>query len=368
MTPAPPARPDDEILFHTALRGFAALMVVLYHAALSHKTSDLGLLSGLIRNGYVFVDVFFLLSGFILMRQYRDFFGQNPLGATRAFLLRRFLRIYPPYVVWLAVSVVMALVLRNDARGEVSAAGHVRAILAHLLMVQSIFETAPRYNVPLWSVAVEFVAYCLLPLLVLVLRPWRSAALAALALALFGGVWAFVAWYGTIDIITGAGSVQRALLGFTLGGVGCLLTLRHADLAGRAGRWLALPVVIAMLIAFGTGATLAGYGMALLAICLTSRNDTVLGRIAAARVPHRIGQISFSIYLCHVPVLTALILLTAKAEAMTGLPLFSNYVIFAALAVACSIAVALPSYHLIEVRLRAALSGRAVRNPPRRAI
>ena len=78
-------RPEaGEITAHTALRGLAALMVVLYHCALTSPNVSLGPLTALIQRGYLFVDIFFILSGFILMRRY----GVSRLRSTRTGLER----------------------------------------------------------------------------------------------------------------------------------------------------------------------------------------------------------------------------------------------------------------------------------------
>lgn len=360
MTLPTPAK--DEILVHTALRGFAAVFVVLYHCALAHKDADLGLASGLIRNAYVFVDVFFVLSGFILMRQYRDAFSRDPGRSVAAFMVKRVIRIYPAYLVWLAVSILVWIVLQArlpDA--DPGDASTVSAVLAHVFMVQSILDITPNFNVPLWSIAVEFIAYLYLPILVLVARARGSLSLVLAICALLAGVWMFIAVMGTIDIITGGGSVLRALLGFTLGGVACLLTQRHLDATRRIGRGVDLAAFVVMLTAFAAEWTLVGYVAAIILIAATSLNTGLLTPVAAMAVPRWIGLTSFSIYLCHVPILALMLVITAKIEADFGWPLFSNYWIFSTLVVATCIAVASVSWRVVEVGLRRSLSARLAR-------
>ena len=352
----------DEILVHTALRGFAAVLVVLYHCALAHRDADLGLATGLIRNGYVFVDVFFILSGFILMRQYRDAFSRSPLPSTASFMLKRFIRIYPAYLVWLVVSILVWLVLQarepQVGTGDLSTG---MALLAHVFMIQSILDISPKFNVPLWSIAVEFIAYLYLPLLVLAARARRSLPLALAICALIAGVWLFVRTMGSIDVIEGGGSVLRALLGFSLGGLACLLTLREPQATRRLGRAVDLAALAVMVVAFASGLTLVGYVAAVVLVAATSLNTGLLTPFAALTVPRWIGLTSFSIYLSHVPILALMLIITAKVEADFGWPLFSNYWIFSALVLATCLAVASLSYRVIEVRFRRALSARLAR-------
>lgn len=66
-------RPETgEITAHKALKGLAALTVILYHCALASPDVSLGPLTALVRRGDLFVGIFFILSGFILMRRYDD--------------------------------------------------------------------------------------------------------------------------------------------------------------------------------------------------------------------------------------------------------------------------------------------------------
>jgi peptidoglycan/LPS O-acetylase OafA/YrhL len=63
--------------------------------------------------------------------------------------------------------------------------------------------------------------------------------------------------------------------------------------------------------------------------------------------------VSFSLYLAHVPVLSVMIILLAKLETMSGIPLYSNYVAFALLVVMASLVVAVFSWKWVEVGLTA---------------
>jgi len=142
------------------LRAVAVLAVLIYHA-------DLGVLSG----GFLGVDVFFVISGFLittLLLAERDRLGRIRL---REFWLRRARRLLPALFLVLAGTIVMALVL---APGEVARVrGDTLAALAYvtnwylILRQQSYFEAIGRPSplLHLWSLAVEEQFYVLWPLL-----------------------------------------------------------------------------------------------------------------------------------------------------------------------------------------------------------
>ncbi len=171
--PAPPEAVPGGQPFHAAaqhaggrlagldgLRAIAVLAVLVYHA-------DLGLLSG----GFLGVDVFFVISGFLittLLLAERDRLGHIRL---REFWLRRARRLLPALFLVLAGTILMALVL---APGEVARVrGDTLAALAYvtnwylILRQQSYFEAVGRPSplLHLWSLAVEEQFYVLWPLL-----------------------------------------------------------------------------------------------------------------------------------------------------------------------------------------------------------
>ncbi len=142
------------------LRAIAVLAVLIYHA-------DLGVLSG----GFLGVDVFFVISGFLittLLLAERDRLGRIRL---REFWLRRARRLLPALFLVLAGTILMAVVLAPDEVARVR--GDTLAALAYvtnwylILRQQSYFEAVGRPSplLHLWSLAVEEQFYVLWPLL-----------------------------------------------------------------------------------------------------------------------------------------------------------------------------------------------------------
>src|SRR3546814_8137818 len=88
----------------TSLRGIAALLVVVYHFSGGFLPNlDPGRYSDFVPKGYLWVDLFFVLSGFIITHAYGDAFAERARwGSIRAFLFARMARIYPLHLFVLA--------------------------------------------------------------------------------------------------------------------------------------------------------------------------------------------------------------------------------------------------------------------------
>lgn len=185
-------RPELQSL--TGLRFLAALLVLAYHALFSFPAASSGIHPGPVRSvlgsGYVGVNLFFVLSGFVLAYTYvdRGVMTTAPLSFWRA----RFARVYPMHVVgllfalplyamaWRANRVADALVVREMARQLAITGALVQAWLP-----ADVFDL----NGPSWSLSVEAFFYACFPLLVRALGRLRTPGLAVvLAVAGAGGV------------------------------------------------------------------------------------------------------------------------------------------------------------------------------------
>ena len=152
----------DELDALTGLRGIAALWVLAYHAGLSAA-------------GYLGVDLFFVLSGFIIAYNYADARLAEDGRRYREFLWRRLARIYPAYLAALLLTLAAVAVL---APWEVSLrkSAHFTAegFWASVFMVQAWTVPVPRvWNVPGWSVSAEWAAYLAFPLIAAPRSPRR---------------------------------------------------------------------------------------------------------------------------------------------------------------------------------------------------
>lgn len=219
------------------LRGVAATLVVLFHlqAAAVAEGHDAGLL-GWFHGGEAGVDVFFVLSGFVIFHAAR---GRQDRGAAW-FLRQRFWRILPPY--WVALGLTLAAMaglalLRGDWSGWPDAASLAVSVLL-LPLPDQVMAVA-------WTLTVEGLFYLIFAASFFRLGAWGAiAALAAWALVTQGLKLWQVPLPGWLGLVLYSGVIE-----FLFGG---LIALAHA--AGwRRGAWPALAAGALGLVAVVTG-------------------------------------------------------------------------------------------------------------------
>lgn len=155
------------------LRGIAAFMIVFYHLSIVYG------LGGPFARGYLFVDLFFLLSGFVLTVSTEKKLNTG-IGAAE-FTFARFKRLWPLVAVGAGVAVIRAFVI-----GMADPLTLLWWLALDLLMIPSLAGTGPfyRYNGPQWTLFYELLANFLHAL---VLK--RVGTKAMLALAIGMGAW-----------------------------------------------------------------------------------------------------------------------------------------------------------------------------------
>jgi peptidoglycan/LPS O-acetylase OafA/YrhL len=159
----------------TSMRGLAAVLVMLGHFGPFFPVINA---NGIPVDNYMWVDFFFILSGFVLARSYSAHFKNGCKTKTYAgFMGRRLLRIYPVHLVALGAMVLvemhryavyasMRIELPNPAFGDTGDKS-MPALFENLLLVQSWGPLKHfSWNQPSWSLSCEFLAYLLFPLLV----------------------------------------------------------------------------------------------------------------------------------------------------------------------------------------------------------
>lgn len=296
----------------TGLRAYAALWVLSSHLFVGQAYDvgfgtrlDLGPFAYLAYRGAWGVDVFFVLSGFVMMHVYESrFAGGVRLREAARFLGLRLGRIYPLHVA------VLALMAVGYASGRLPWDRHpfeVGALVANLLLVHCWgFQDVLVWNRPSWSISAEWFAYLLFPLMARSVQALRGPGATLLALA---GAYVLydVARYqvgGFTRGNLGPGSLLRVAFGF---GAGVLLY--------RLSRWPRLDRVPwdAVCLAAVAGVALSminlrGYDVLLhlpivLLVFCVARSRGVAARLFDNRVSVYLGEISYSIYMVHFPLL-----------------------------------------------------------------
>lgn len=295
----------------TSLRFLAAIWVLLFHFR-DHLGLDLGRW-GFVAEGYLGVDLFFTLSGFILAHVYLASLEGGRFGYG-GFLKNRLARVYPMHLAALGAMIALfALASLTGAGVGAAEAFKLSDLPAHLLMIHAWGTTAAvGWNFPSWSISAEWAAYLLFPLIAgLVLKARHSAAMAAGALALCLASFAALdhlhlalPWVGRdFSQMTAQIGALRILPSFLFGVALYAFARTHA----APKRW-AWPMVIASgvwilaVTSLGWWPALAWFGFAGLLYGLgeTSRHgvDAPMG----GRAFVFLGAASYALYMLHLPV------------------------------------------------------------------
>ncbi len=164
----------------TGLRGLAAGWVMVYHLWLFSGAPSLRVgtaghsieLTPLAGFGFVGVDLFFVLSGFLLSIPFhRANHGEGPYPNLWRYGLRRCKRVLPAYYVQLIVLIGAALLMSRTKYLAVS------NLAAHAALVQNLVPGTVRLNAVYWSMPIEWDFYLVLPLMMWVFgrtRPWLA--------------------------------------------------------------------------------------------------------------------------------------------------------------------------------------------------
>ena len=316
------AKPRPDISTLTALRFLAALWVVLYHLqALRHTflAPVYQLFGPVVANGDLGVDVFFVLSGFIITYTYLDRLGPRfRLRATGDFVWARFARMWPAFALVVGVlglwflygsgqQSVRAWSLQTRAP-DVSLWGLVKQLLMIHLWFQPGTDGASWFG-PGWTVSAEWLAYLAFPLLALVLfRLRRLHPLAALGVSVVVAL--PTALVGPDLPLAVDGNLPylwllRILCCFTAGAFGCLAARNMGrfpashKLAGPGAALAAAAVVVFLVWAGKPGPGRAAVLAFPLLITLLSLARGPVRRLLSSRWLQYGGRSSYSLYLVH---------------------------------------------------------------------
>jgi peptidoglycan/LPS O-acetylase OafA/YrhL len=159
----------------TGIRTLLAIFIVLFHFTPPH----LGLLYPFIDNGYVFVGVFFLISGYVLTYNYAD---RGRSLSKREFWLARISRLYPVYLFVLLISLSM---VQDEWHARSHAEFWQGIILTPFVLQGWSPSVATFWNTVAWTLTSECVLYAAFPWLIRL--PWPGKPLRLLALLI--GLW-----------------------------------------------------------------------------------------------------------------------------------------------------------------------------------
>jgi peptidoglycan/LPS O-acetylase OafA/YrhL len=356
-----------ELPYLDGVRGLAALAVALYHAFLftgrtGDSYADLPVLGRIVGFGYLGVPVFIVLSGYVLalpVLSQPDFRLRHGFAN---YIGRRARRILPPYYAALIITLILIAAIplmrhesgtQWDSKVPVTGGG----VVSHFLLLHDLKPGwIGQINGPLWSIAVEWQIYFLMPLILLPL--WRR-----LPPALVAGAAVLV------TVLPSAVGVHRLdyahpwLVGlFACGMLAAQATMR----VDWSLRWLRPATAIAGVLLVATllvawhqahdnpWAAETATGIVVAAMLVLAGRPALDGRpgrvrgFLQTRPVTLLGLASYSIYLLHSPLLGLSNLLTLT----WGLPTWGQYLFLTFVCLPVDLAICAGFYWLVERRFK----------------
>ncbi len=288
----------------TGARGIAAWMVVLYHVRLAFADAVPQSVVNILAKGYLAVDLFFIMSGFVMWLNYGECFKRDGLRATPDFLIKRIARIYPLHFVVLSLTTLYAVATALIVHGNPDRYPFDALPLHFLLMQNWGSGTALSWNDPSWSISAELGAYILLPFFVLACRKVKAdLPIVILGIAGLCGVMGLVMTFAGSahmgDHVAQTGLI-RCIIEFLIGTLVCTLwQLPHHQ---RAMIALAI-AAIAIFGALGLSGALSEIWVAPVLFAATvfllaATSASPLNPFSS-RILVYLGELSYSTYLWH---------------------------------------------------------------------
>ena len=347
---------EREILSLTGLRFIAALYVFIFHIHIRWPIANHGFVKKFLDQGAVGMSIFFMLSGFVLAYRYAD--GRCSL---KDYLINRFARIYPIYVVAAVVTLPwLGINMGSSSATDVTKgiAQIVLIVFANIFLVQAWFIQFFSYwnNGGSWSISVEAFCYVMLPFLLpklsgLSIREiwkvafvcWILAVFPGLSAALFdsasNNVYYSMPIFRLPEFLIGSCIYLAVRLGYTYKkGSSLQITflvvfLLYLGIAGPkmplyvGHNWIAIPIIAFMIFSLSNG-------------------TGPIASILASRLFVWLGKISYSFYSFQVLIILSLI--SYHDRLIQSAPILSNSLILAAASFMALVMIAAFGYYFIE--------------------
>lgn len=278
--------------FVDALRGIAALSVVLFHVYAKNLLPMTGYqfpepLHSVFVNGYLGVHVFFVISGFVIAQAIRgELITPRYVGW---FALRRSLRLDPPYWATIAAMIVLSYISNHMQHDRSLPMPTVGSVVAHLFYAQSFLGYQQIVGV-FWTLCFEVQFYLVLVLMMALVQRLESR---------HARWFLFVPlWLVALGHAAGYLDLPRALFTFAwpFFFLGVIVNWTRDDAAGPVALSL---VWLSAFFLFPTSPLEISVAVATsLAIYLVSRAG-MLETLTLGRVLQYLGRISYSLYLVH---------------------------------------------------------------------
>lgn len=298
----------------TALRGIAALLVAVFHFEMAVARFVPAAQSMFFEKCYLMVDLFFIMSGFIMLHVYSTQFKDNiQAKSLKNFLVARFARVYPLHLFSLLLLVVLVRWLTGWGNPPIILE-QPADILPNIFLLHSFgFTKIYSWNIPSWSISAEWAAYLLFPIIALCINKKKAITVVLLALLIVAAYYSIMYLLPRKNPINPAIPVPhnlnttfdygyiRGIAGFTTGILVYLLYELRAVRKAFSSDLISLLIILAITITmhFALNDSLTVLLFAMLVISFTA-NTGKIAQLCNRKIPQFLGNISYSVYLMQI--------------------------------------------------------------------
>lgn len=285
----------NEIKSLTGIRGIAALYVALFHSLELHGSGHFTTFQNFINNGFLSVDIFFLLSGFVMTLSSKKYFeGKIYLKPYLAFMKKRFARLYPMYFIVL----VFGFVFINHFSGRMN-------FIIGLTMLSVLFANG-YIMIHLWSLSTEWVAYMVYPILLKICDKFNSFIWTIIVIACSLLLIAYSIQLKHISApangnfaIPPVPAIIRCLSDYLLG-ITCFLVIRKWPKIYNYKNLISVITLLLLVVClFIPGSDVIVIVLFMPLMISISNDKSWVSKIMSSTIVYFLGLISYSLYLIH---------------------------------------------------------------------
>lgn len=278
---------SNKLLNIQALRFIAAFMVVLYHTNGHYKASGGTWLFQYFSGGWIGVDIFFVISGYIMWFTTQN--AKPSLNYSATFIFKRFIRVYSGFIPWGCAALLILYIFAPKRIEDIN-------LVSSFLLIPQAIKT--NFLPVTWTLSYELLFYILFSVLLLFPKKlFVPIIISLVAILLSFGITSYSAGYFLLSPL---------ILEFLFG---VLIGIYFSGSPKDSYPWLALIISLfcftIAIFSVSEGERLArvltaGIGSASLIYCAVSLEKT----IKAPQWCVTIGDASYALYLCHMPILS----------------------------------------------------------------
>ncbi|WP_314243822.1 acyltransferase [Empedobacter tilapiae] len=338
----------NEIKSLTGLRGIAAVYVMIFHYFKNYSENLNNKFGGIfdytdniIKNGYISVDLFFILSAFVLTLSYNSKFEYLNFSTYKDYFIKRLIRIYPLYLVVFLIS----LFYQNNISSSF--------IITHLTLTESLFDTLiGSVNYSVWSLSTEFILYLFFPFILFFIYKIKSKIvdllLVIISLIFLYKLQCFDTYFislskktierlpskNSLEIVIGSSAIIRTFITYMLG---VMFFKNIKKIPNIISVCISIILFLSITLDFND---IIIYILFFFLIKSLLQNN-ILSRLMSNKIIYYLGEISYSIYLNHIIVLVAL-------TKFNPFKLNENGVIFLLTSITVTLLISIFTYEVIE--------------------